>query len=87
LDEASKPWVEKAKSAYEFCLITATRVRWFNKYLTKCEQELFKLDPRRYPRAAELYDTSQYTYSDRAVPGAVELIGEEALDLGAEGEK
>jgi hypothetical protein len=54
LDEASKPWVDKAKNAYEFCLITATKVRWFNKYMTRCEEELFKLDPRAYPRAAEL---------------------------------
>ena len=34
LDEASKPWVEKAKNAYEFCLITATKVRWFNEFMT-----------------------------------------------------
>jgi hypothetical protein len=38
LDEASKPWVDKAKNAYEFCLITATKVRWFNKYMTRCEE-------------------------------------------------
>ena len=35
LDEASKPWVDKAKNAYEFCLITATKVRWFNKFMTR----------------------------------------------------
>ena len=54
LDEASAPWVEQAKSAYRFCLETATRVRSFNDSLTHCESELFALDPRAYPRAAEL---------------------------------
>jgi tetratricopeptide (TPR) repeat protein len=73
LDEASKPWVEKAKNAYEFCLITATKVRWFNEYMTRCEQELFKLDPRKYPRASELRGSDIYTHSKYAVPGAIEL--------------
>ena len=73
LDEASKPWVDKAKNAYEFCLITATKVRWFNKYMTRCEEELFKLDPRTYPRAAELRGSDVYTYSEYAKPGLVDI--------------
>jgi tetratricopeptide (TPR) repeat protein len=78
LDEASKPWVEKAKNAYEFCLITATKVRWFNEFMTRCEQELFKLDPRTYPRAAELRGSDIYTHSMYAVPGLVEIgIGQD----------
>ena len=54
LDEASAPWVEQAKGAFEFCLKTATRVRSFDASLTHCEHALFALDPRAYPRAAEL---------------------------------
>ena len=73
LDEASKPWIEKAKSAYEFCLITATKVRWFNEFMTRCEQELFKLDPRAYPRAAELRGSEIYMFSMQAVPGLMTL--------------
>jgi hypothetical protein len=73
LDEASKPWIEKAKSAYEFCLITATKVRWFNEFMTRCEQELFKLDPRAYPRAAELRGSEIYMFSMEAVPGLMTL--------------
>ena len=76
LDEASKPWVQKAKDAYEFCLITATKVRWFNKFMTSCEQELFKLDPRKYPRAMELRGSDTYAHSVNAVPG-VPSLGEE----------
>jgi len=79
LDEASKPWIEKAEGGYEYCLITATKVRWFNEYMTHCEEELFKLDPRRYPRAAELYTKQSYVYSANAQPGAVDLgTGDEA---------
>jgi tetratricopeptide (TPR) repeat protein len=75
LDEASKPWIEKAKDAYEYCLITATKVRWFNNYMTRCEEELFKLEPRQYPRAAELRGSDSYTYSILAKPSWVELGG------------
>jgi tetratricopeptide (TPR) repeat protein len=73
LDEASKPWIEKAKGAYEYCLITATKVRWFNSYMTRCEEELFKLDPRQYPRAAELRGSDSYIYSVLAKPTWVDL--------------
>lgn len=73
LDEASKPWIEKAKGAYEYCLITATKVRWFNNFMTRCEEELFKLEPRQYPRAAELRGSDSYSYSVMAKPGLVEL--------------
>ncbi|MDH5674138.1 MAG: tetratricopeptide repeat protein [Myxococcales bacterium] len=85
LDEASQPWVQKAKGAYEFCLITATKVRWFNEYMTKCEEELFKLDPRTYPRAAELRGSDIYTYSIMAEPGLIELKA--GSDEGLEGEE
>jgi len=60
-------------NAYEFCLITATKVRWFNEFKTRCEEGLFKLDPRAYPRAAELRGSDIYTYSMMAVPGLIEL--------------
>ena len=85
LDEASQPWVKKAKDAYEYCLITATKVRWFNEYMSKCEQELFSLDPRQYPRAAELRGTDVYHYSAPARPGRVDLVTE--ADEGLEGEE
>jgi len=85
LDEASEPWVKKAKDAFEFCLITATKVRWFNQYMTKCEQELFRLDPRQYPRAAEMRGNDVYTYSAPARPDRHELLTE--ADEGLEGEE
>jgi hypothetical protein len=84
LDEASRPWVEKAKGAYEFCLITATKVRWFNEFMTRCETELFKLDPRAYPRASELRGSETYTHSAKAEPSLIELGGPAEDDVEGE---
>jgi hypothetical protein len=84
LDEASKPCVEKAKGAYEYCLITATKVRWFNNFMTRCEEELFKLEPRQYPRAAELRGSDSYSYSVMAKPSWVELGGTSDDELGGD---
>jgi hypothetical protein len=41
--------------------------------MTRCEQELFKLDPRAYPRAAELRGSDSYSYSVMAKPSVIEL--------------
>jgi hypothetical protein len=50
--------------------------------MTRCEEELFKLDPRTYPRAAELRGSDIYTFSMMAVPGAIELgVGAEEADV------
>lgn len=68
IDRASAPWVEQAKQAYSFCLETATRVRWFNDHLSHCEQELFALDPRSYPKAAELRVQTPLAYTAVAHP-------------------
>jgi hypothetical protein len=43
--------------------------------MTRCETELFKLDPRQYPRAAELRGSDSYTYSILAKPSLIELGG------------
>ena len=54
-------------------MITATKVRWFNNFMTRCEEELFKLEPRQYPRAAELRGSDSYSYSVMAKPSWIEL--------------
>ena len=73
LDEQSQPFVVQAKEKFEFCLITATRVRWFNEWSTQCEQELNRLDPRQYPLAAELRGSPHYVHSSAALPGPARL--------------
>jgi hypothetical protein len=50
--------------------------------MTRCETELFKLDPRAYPRAAELRGSDTYTYSVMAKPGLIELGGSGDDELG-----
>jgi tetratricopeptide (TPR) repeat protein len=46
LDEQSQPFQQQAIDKFEFCLITATRVRWFNEFSQTCELELNGLNPR-----------------------------------------
>ncbi|MDW8360890.1 MAG: tetratricopeptide repeat protein [Myxococcales bacterium] len=73
LDEASEPFLRQAIDKFEFCLITSTRVRWFNEFSSQCEQELFRLNPRDYPLAAELRAEPRYVFDTPGRPGVVEL--------------
>ncbi len=77
LDEQSEPLVRQAKSKFEFCLQTATNVRWFNEYSRTCERELNQRDPRQYPLADELRGEARYARGDVARPGPVELAADE----------
>lgn len=73
LDEKSQPWVVKATGAFEFCLNLATQVRWFNEFSQQCEQELNRLDPRKYPLAAELRGSPNYVQQKVAEPVAAQI--------------
>lgn len=73
LDEKSQPWVVKATGAFEFCMNLATQVRWFNEFSQQCEQELNRLDPRKYPLAAELRGTADYVQQKVAEPTATQI--------------
>jgi tetratricopeptide (TPR) repeat protein len=75
LDEKSQPWVVKATGAFDFCMNLATQVRWFNEFSQQCEQELNRLDPRRYPLAAELRGAPNYVQQKVADPVAARLGG------------
>ena len=75
LDEKSQPWVVKATGAFDFCMGLATQVRWFNEFSQQCEQELNKLDPRKYPLAAELRGGPGYVQQKVADPVAARLGG------------
>jgi len=82
LEAAARPLHDQAMSKFEFCLTTATRVRWFNDYSSQCETELNALDRARYPMAAELRGTASYIENQIARPGAVSLEQEEDEGLG-----
>jgi len=73
LDEKSQPWVLKATGAFDFCMSLATQVRWFNEFSQQCEQELNKLDPRKYPLAAELRGAPNYVQQKVAEPVAAQI--------------
>jgi hypothetical protein len=73
LDEKSQPWVAKATGAFDFCMNLATQVRWFNEFSQQCEQELNRLDPRKYPLAAELRGSPNYVQQKVAEPVAAQI--------------
>ena len=82
LDDVSEPLQRQAIDKFEFCLKTATQVRWFNKWSRSCEDELNGLNPRKYPVAAELRGEPNYVKATVGDPGAVDLgaINQQRLD-------
>ncbi len=88
LDEKSEPFQRQAIDKFEFCMIVATRVRWFSEYSQTCETALNQLNPREYPLANELRGVPTYIRSEPSMPGPVlELEQTEDEDdlSGAEG--
>ncbi|MGB5695886.1 MAG: tetratricopeptide repeat protein [Polyangiales bacterium] len=73
LDDVSEPLQRQAIDKFEFCLKTATQVRWFNQWSRSCEEELNGLNPRKYPVAAELRGEPNYVKATVGEPGAVDL--------------
>ncbi|MCA9605839.1 MAG: tetratricopeptide repeat protein [Myxococcales bacterium] len=83
LEDAARPLNQQAMDKFEFCLNTATRVRWFNEYSSQCERELNNLDRARFPMAAELRGEPNYIQQQLARPGAVSLDQQGDEELGA----
>jgi tetratricopeptide (TPR) repeat protein len=73
LEAQAKSFEKPAVDKFEYCLITATRVRWFSEFSQQCELELNRLNPREYPLAAELRGEAGYAHSTVSLPGMVEL--------------
>ncbi|MCA9583116.1 MAG: hypothetical protein KC416_15060, partial [Myxococcales bacterium] len=80
LDQQSEPFVKQAIDKFEFCLITSTKVRWFNKYSEQCEEELNRLNPREYPLAAEVRGEPTHVRSTPAKGSSIELGADSGLD-------
>lgn len=83
LEDAARPLQQQALEKFEFCLNTATQVRWFNEFSAQCERELNGLDAARFPIAAELRGQPNYVERAPAQPGAVSLEAAEDEGLGA----
>ena len=73
LEQRLGPLRNQATEKFGFCLITATRVRWFNDFSRQCELELNQLNPREYPLAAELRGEPGYSHSTVGRPRLAEL--------------
>ena len=85
LDEQSEPFQKQAVQKFEFCIITSTKVRWFNQWSRQCETELNRLNPREYPVAAELRGQANSVHRTLGRPGVADL-GKESEELfGKEG--
>lgn len=54
MDEKAQPFRDIAVNLYERCLVISTKVRWFNENSLRCEEQLNKLDPRKYPVSEEI---------------------------------
>lgn len=80
LNAAMAPLRVQSTEKFEYCLITATRLRWFNDFSRQCEQELSRLDPAKYPPAAELrgQPTYQRLQSPTATASTLQSSEEEA---------
>jgi hypothetical protein len=71
MDEKAKPFRDVAVNLFEHCLNVSTKVRWFNENSTRCETELNKLDPRKYPISEEIRIQPENEMSFWAVPDPV----------------
>ncbi len=54
MDEKAQPFRDVAIKLYEHCLNVSTKVRWFNDNSIRCEEELNKLDPHKFPVSEEI---------------------------------
>jgi hypothetical protein len=54
MDNRAEGYRTVATQLYDHCLNISTKVRWFNENSLRCERELNKLDPRKYPVSEEI---------------------------------
>ncbi|MBN2802016.1 MAG: tetratricopeptide repeat protein [Deltaproteobacteria bacterium] len=80
MDEKAQPYRDGAVGAYEHCLNISTKVRWFNENSLRCEEELNKLEPLKYPVSQEIRVTPKTEFEFYAPPDAV-------LELESDAEK
>lgn len=80
MDEKAEPYRMGAVKAYEHCLNISTKVRWFNENSLRCERELNKLEPLKYPVSEEIRVTPKTEFEYYAAPAAV-------LELESDAEK
>ena len=78
MDEKAEPYRAGAVKAYEHCLNISTKVRWFNENSLRCERELNKLEPLKYPVSEEIRVQPKSEFEYYAAPAAVLQLETEA---------
>ncbi|MBN2672290.1 MAG: tetratricopeptide repeat protein [Deltaproteobacteria bacterium] len=78
MDEKAEPYRAGAVKAYEHCLNISTKVRWFNENSLRCERELNKLEPLKYPVSEEIRVTPKTEFKYYAAPDPVLKLETEA---------
>ncbi len=78
MDKKAEPFREVAVNLFEHCLNVSTKVRWFNENSLRCETELNKLDPRKYPISEEIRIQPENEMSMWAVPEPILSLETEA---------
>ncbi len=71
MDERAEPFRSVAVNLFDHCLNVSTKVRWFNENSMRCESELNKLDPKKYPISEEIRIQPENEMSFWAVPELV----------------
>jgi tetratricopeptide (TPR) repeat protein len=78
MDEKAEPYRETAVNLFEHCLNVSTKVHWFNENSLRCEEQLNKLDPRKYPISEEIRVTPENELVYWAVPEPILALETEA---------
>ncbi len=68
MDEKAQPFRDVAINLFDHCLNVSTKIRWFNENSLRCEAQLNKLDPRKYPVSEEMRIQPNHEISYWAVP-------------------
>jgi hypothetical protein len=73
-DEMALVYKGEAVVGFEHCLEKAKEKRWFNEWSQLCEQELNRLDPKKYPISAEMRTSATLSNLSIAEPKLVTKI-------------
>ncbi|MCP4604297.1 MAG: tetratricopeptide repeat protein [Proteobacteria bacterium] len=71
MDEKAQPFRDVAVRLFDHCLNVSTKVHWFNENSLRCEAQLNKLDPRKYPISEEIRTHPKNELAYWAVPKPV----------------
>ena len=78
MDKKAAPYHEGAVKAYAHCLNISTKVQWFNENSLRCEHELNKLEPLKYPVSEEIRVQPEGVLTMWARPPVIEEFETEA---------